>query len=133
MYNKEYTADMGNGIGIPDAQRDMFVIKFSEYQWSGSNGKLTEMWHHHIAFGGYVTSHIDSMSSADDNLSKKCITKVEEWNAHSIYFFYEEVCNKSAALGIRLLPRPHFKRGITDPRSFITGDVFQNKNVIILA
>ena len=38
-------------------------------------------------------------------------------------FFYEELCDEGAALVIWLLPWLHFKRGITDPHSFITGDV----------
>lgn len=44
---------------------------------------------------------------------------------------YNKLCKKGKALGIWLLPWPHFRQGVTDPRGFITGDPFTDKNVNI--
>ena len=44
---------------------------------------------------------------------------------------YNELCKKGATLGVWLLPWPHFRRGVNDPRGFITGDPFTDKNVNI--
>ena len=44
---------------------------------------------------------------------------------------YNKLCEKGAALGVWLLPWPHFQRGCKDPRGFITGDPFIDKNANI--
>ena len=54
------------------------------------------------------------MTKEDEESFKKCITKVTEWSAPAIYFFYEELHERAAAVGIWVLPWPHFRRGITN-------------------
>ena len=122
VYNNEFTEDVSNGVGVTGVRRDMLHIEFPDRQWSGSDGKLTELWHHHIPVGGYVVLYINVMSSDDDKLFRKCINKVEKWNVHSNYFFYQDLYDKGTSLGIWLLPWTHFKRGVRDPRGFATGD-----------
>ena len=106
-------------------------MEFPDKQWSGTGGVHFGCFFHHISVGKYVTSHIDSLTSDDEENFRKCITKVTEWNASRVYFFYDELYDKATSIGIWLLPWPHFRRGITNRRGFLNGDGTKDSRVII--
>ena len=92
----------------------MSYMEFPDKLWSGTGGVQSGCFFHHISVGGYVTSHINSLTSDGEDSFRKCITKVTEWNASSIYFFYDELYNEATSIGIWLLPWLHFKLGVTN-------------------
>ena len=57
--------------------------------------------------------------------------KIENWDACSFYHFYDDFSYKARLFGIRVVPYPHFKRGLSNTRGFVCENQFEDETVMI--